>query len=84
MLLDDGTVEVLRTSLYDEEEGKSLYAKRWGVETYFDRLRNLLEVELLAHRDRAGLPLDRVLDHVRCGSPSDPADGNEPIEGQKL
>lgn len=61
--LDDGAVEVLMTSLsdvekYPAEEFKSLYAKRWGVETYFDRLKNLFEVERFSSRKVNGIEQD--------------------------
>jgi hypothetical protein len=50
VVLDGGQVEVLATSLldaqlYPAEDFKPLYAQRWGVETYWDRLKNLFEVE---------------------------------------
>ena len=61
--LDDGTVEVLMTSLvdteeYPAEEFKGLYGKRWGVETYFDWLKNLLEVERFSSRKVVGIEQD--------------------------
>ena len=47
--LSNGEIEVLMTSLLEEdyklEDFKWLYNKRWGVETYLDRLKNQLEVE---------------------------------------
>jgi hypothetical protein len=48
--LADGEVEVLGTSLLDAEEWpraelKQVYGWRWGVETYFDRIKNIFEVE---------------------------------------
>lgn len=48
--LESGEVEVLATSLLDTKrytraELKQLYGWRWGVETYFDRLKNIFEVE---------------------------------------
>jgi hypothetical protein len=48
--LESGEVEVLATSLldgqrYEREELKKLYGLRWGVETYFDRLKNIFELE---------------------------------------
>lgn len=48
--LDDGTVEVLMTSLLDSKKYRSkifkgLYFKRWGVETFYDELKNKLKVE---------------------------------------
>jgi hypothetical protein len=50
VVLDSGEVEVLATSLldgqlYPAEDFKPLYAQRWGIETYWGRLKNLLEVE---------------------------------------
>jgi len=47
--LKNGTTEILATNLTPEEfssdELKELYAKRWTVETGFDRLKNLIEIE---------------------------------------
>jgi len=48
--LDDGTIEVLMTSLLDSKKYRSkifkeLYFKRWGVETFYDELKNKLKVE---------------------------------------
>jgi len=50
VVLDDGTVEVLVTSLMDEHRYptsrfKELYHLRWGVETLYDRIKNLLTLE---------------------------------------
>jgi Transposase DDE domain len=50
VVLDSGEVELLATSLLDAQqvpgpELKAVYGWRWGVETYWDRLKNLLEVE---------------------------------------
>jgi hypothetical protein len=50
VILDDGTIEVLATSLLDEKKYpsvifKDLYFRRWGIETNFDRLKNKIEVE---------------------------------------
>ena len=50
VVLDDGTVEVLVTSLLDEYPVshvmfKELYNLRWGVETLYDRIKNLLTLE---------------------------------------
>jgi hypothetical protein len=50
ILLENGEVELLLTSLldfqkYPHECFKLLYFKRWGVETLFDRLKNILSVE---------------------------------------
>ena len=50
VILDDGTIEVLATSLLDEKKYpsiifKDLYFLRWGIETNFDRLKNKIEIE---------------------------------------
>lgn len=48
--LEDGTQEILLTTLLDAapfpyEEFQGLYAKRWGSETNYDVLKNILEIE---------------------------------------
>lgn len=48
--LNDGEIEVLGTTLLDKkeyplEEFKSVYGWRWKEETYFDRIKNIFEVE---------------------------------------
>jgi len=50
VVLDSGQIEVLITSLINEEKYpihifKSLYSKRWGIETNYNFLKNILEVE---------------------------------------
>ncbi len=50
VILNNGTTEVLMTSLlnsktYRSKIFKELYFKRWGVETYYDELKNKLKVE---------------------------------------
>lgn len=50
VILDNGEIEVLATSLLDEksypsEEFKDLYFLRWGIETEFDHLKNHLMIE---------------------------------------
>lgn len=50
MYLEDGTVEYLLTTLLDTEKFpyelfQGLYAKRWGSETNYDVLKNILEIE---------------------------------------
>jgi hypothetical protein len=50
VILNNGEVEVLATSLLDEEkypskEFKWLYRKRWGIETNYDHLKNHLLIE---------------------------------------
>lgn len=50
VILDDGSIEVLMTSLLDSKKYrtkifKDLYFKRWGVETYYDEIKNKLKVK---------------------------------------
>ncbi|MFH1787689.1 MAG: IS4 family transposase [archaeon] len=50
VILDNGEVEVLATSLTNKEKYpteilKDLYFKRWGVETNYDHLKNNLQLE---------------------------------------
>lgn len=50
VVLDDGEVETLITSLLNEEEYpselfKDLYHKRWGVEQFYDVVKNIVCVE---------------------------------------
>ena len=50
VILDNGTVEVLATNILDgdilqTDDFKELYAKRWGIETYYDVLKNRLSLE---------------------------------------
>jgi hypothetical protein len=61
--LDNGEIEVLMTSLMDKEEYKTedfkwLYNKRWGIETYLDRLKNQLEVERFSSKKLTGIEQD--------------------------
>jgi hypothetical protein len=54
--LADGEVEVLATSLLEAKAVpvaalKILYSWRWGVETYYHRLKNIFEVERFAVRN---------------------------------
>jgi len=52
VVLESGETEVLATTLSEQEasyeEVVALYAMRWGVETFFDRLKNIYEVERLS------------------------------------
>jgi hypothetical protein len=53
--LADGGVEVLATSFLDAKivpvtALKMLYGWRWGIETYYDRLKNIFEVERFSGR----------------------------------
>jgi len=48
--LDNGTVEVLATNILSDEvlqtsDFMELYARRWGIETYYDVLKNRLSLE---------------------------------------
>lgn len=50
VVLDDGTIEVLATNLFDQEnypynEFKTLYFMRWGIETRFSTFKNQLQLE---------------------------------------
>lgn len=61
--LNNGDIEVLITSLLDREiylhrDFKWLYNKRWGIETFFDRLKNLLEIERFSSKTMIGIEQD--------------------------
>ncbi len=61
--LENGEIEVLMTSLMDKEKYKTedfkwLYNKRWGIETYLDRLKNQLEVERFSSEKLIGIEQD--------------------------
>lgn len=48
--LDDGEIEVLATSVLDKsilntQDFKELYFKRWGIETYYEIMKNRLSLE---------------------------------------
>lgn len=50
VMLDDGEVEILLTSLLDEQRYplalfKDLYHKRWGVERFYNVMKNIIRVE---------------------------------------
>jgi len=50
VVLDNGTVEVLATNILDNakiktSDFKELYSMRWGIETYFDLIKNRLSLE---------------------------------------
>ena len=50
VILDNGTVEVLATNILGDEilqtsDFMELYARRWGIETYYDVLKNRLSLE---------------------------------------
>ena len=54
--LKNGDVEILATNLSSDEfiseELKELYAKRWEIETGYDRLKNLIRIEDFSGRGR--------------------------------
>jgi len=61
--LADGGVEVVATSLLDAKGVpvtalKTLYGWRWGIETYYDRLKNIFEVERFSGRNVRSLEQD--------------------------
>ena len=50
VILNNGTVEVLATNILDDKvlqasDFMELYARRWGIETYYDVLKNRLSLE---------------------------------------
>jgi hypothetical protein len=50
VILNNGTVEVLATNVLDSNtiktsDFKELYSKRWGIETYYDLIKNRLNLE---------------------------------------
>lgn len=50
VILDNGMVEVLATNILNNDnlktsDFKALYAKRWGIETYYDLIKNRLNLE---------------------------------------
>lgn len=50
VILDNGTIEVLATNILDNNilqtsDFMELYARRWGIETYYDILKNRLSLE---------------------------------------
>jgi hypothetical protein len=50
VILDNGTVEVLATNILNNDtikttDFKELYIKRWGIETYYDLIKNRLNLE---------------------------------------
>jgi hypothetical protein len=61
--LADGEVEVVATSLLDAKAVpaamlKTLYGWRWGIETYYDRLKNIFEVERFSGRNGRSIEQD--------------------------
>lgn len=60
--LEAGKVEILMTSLLDSEyqakDFQWLYNKRWGIETYYDRLKDKIEVERFSSEKVVGIEQD--------------------------
>ena len=61
--LPNGQLEVLATSLLDPQaypraELTTVYGWRWGVETYYDRLKNIFEIERFSGRSVLSLEQD--------------------------
>jgi hypothetical protein len=61
--LPSGEQEVLATSLldgraYPHAEMQRLYGLRWGVETYYDRLKNIFEIERFSGRSVLSIEQD--------------------------
>ena len=61
--LDDGTVEILMTSLldtkrYPHQDFKWLYGKRWGVETAIFVLKSFLQLALISAHTQPGVEQD--------------------------
>ncbi|MGH9959718.1 MAG: IS4 family transposase [Pyrinomonadaceae bacterium] len=61
--LDSGEIEVLGTTLietnqYPREEFKQVYGWRWGEETFFDRFKNIFEVERLSGTTKTAIEQD--------------------------
>lgn len=52
--------EILATTLFDEsiEELKYLYNQRWKIETYFDRIKNIFELEKFSSKKVNGVNQD--------------------------
>jgi hypothetical protein len=63
LVLENGEIEVLATSLldagsYNREALGQIYAWRWRVETYLDRLKNIFEIERFGSMRREHLQQD--------------------------
>ena len=63
VLLSSGEVEVLLTTLCDAQaypaaECKGVYGERWGEETYFDRAKNIFEIERFSGTSVAAVAQD--------------------------
>jgi hypothetical protein len=63
VILEDGTLEVLATTLLDKqryglEEFKQVYFRRWREEVFFDRIKNIFEVEGFSATSVEGIKQD--------------------------
>lgn len=63
VILDDGTIEILMSSLldlkkYNNSVFKDLYFMRWGIETYYDELKNKLKVECFSGYSKTSIMQD--------------------------
>ncbi len=63
VVLDDGQIEVLLTSLlevnkYPHKIFKDLYFLRWGCETFYDHLKNNLQIEIVSGRSVKAIEQD--------------------------
>jgi hypothetical protein len=61
--IDSGEVEILITSLLDEKQYsakvfKDLYNKRWKIETYYDRLKNKMQIEVFSGHSAEAIKQD--------------------------
>lgn len=63
VVLDNGEMEVLGTNLldataYPRQEFKQVYGGRWNQETYYDRVKNIFEVERFSSPSVQGIKQD--------------------------
>jgi len=63
VILDNGEIEVLATSLLDEVKYpslifKELYFKRWGIETNYDHLKNNIQIENFTGKSELAIKQD--------------------------
>jgi len=63
VVLDDGTIEVLATNLFNKIDYphnvfKELYFKRWGIETKYDTIKNQLQLEAFSGQKVATIMQD--------------------------
>jgi hypothetical protein len=63
VILDNGEIEILATSLLDEEKYpsqifKELYFTRWGIETNYDHLKNNIQLENFTGKSEVAIKQD--------------------------